>query len=124
MLYDKIRELPKLASYPHSSVLLLLAGGSSTLTGSASVSIRLYESTFTTVESGGTIGLSAAPALTAKAGTRRSIVAKTMQHRLRLPRPWEHRLPPCTISNPPRNAKRVISQTRYRRVDRVISPQR
>src|SRR5437899_9806327 len=101
MSYDKIRELAKLASYPQSRVRLLLGGGSTTLTGSASVSIRSYESTFRTAESGGRIGLSAALALPAKAGTRRSIVTRTMQDRFQLPRPWKHRRLPCTILNPP-----------------------
>src|SRR5439155_24655318 len=73
MLYDRIRELPKLASYPQSSVLLPPGGASATLAGAVSESVRSYDSRFRTSERGGRAGLSEALAPQAKASPKTSI---------------------------------------------------
>ena len=89
MLYDRILEFPKLASYPQSNVPLFPGGEFGVLTGSRGESVRSYESRLRMADVGGTIGLSAAAAPAAKASPSRTSDVTTRQDRFQWSRPWK-----------------------------------
>src|SRR4051794_22821376 len=124
MLYERILENPKLASYPQSRVLLLPGGAFGALTGSAIASVRSYESRLRIALGGGRAGLSAAPApaLTVAASPRKAIDKTKRQDRFHAARPAP-REQLRIIRIPPQGLEECPPETRSAGTSKKFLPQ-